>query len=318
MQAIKSKYYYIQIPKSLPAVLINKREKVNKYETNRMIRAVDTFLCLKSLTTTGVIQNYNSQIDQLAHFAQITKPSFYNRLQYLHDRKLIEKKGGNIYLTSWKNFGKFFDIDCSHFLTIKYNPDDKRKIYQIISALEIQIAQQRQRDYFILKISKNPDIKRAIETLMIDAGADGKKLNDPVYFQKTLWQLQLLSFEQLTPGTDTNFLLNIFRADVNRCVTTIQAAYGYKSKQSISYIKKILSLNGIIQVRKQVTVSKVRGRKTDTWKETVKDKEVTRHPHVRWLQVPKQTIWFACDDIIVENLLADNKNLLSLPAKAAA
>ena len=241
----------IKIPVGLAESVIRQRFVVNTYETNKNIRAVDTWLCLKSTTTTGVVQRYDNQLKSLLQLCKISRACFYSRLHYLQSQKLIawDKKNKRITICSWDAFTKYFDLGPSTtFITITYDITDNRRIYQFISAIEIDANQFAQRKALYNRINKNPELKNTLTTLMLNYGAEASRLDDAVYFQQTLWQMQVESFKRGT-GTETYEALHALHADVNRSTRrAFKTSRNYKSAQSVSYEKKNLEKAGIISI----------------------------------------------------------------------
>ncbi|GEM_PF-5855389 len=277
----------IKIPVGLAEYVVRQRFVVNTYETNKIIRAVDTWLCLKSVTTTGHILRYDTQLQYLLQLCKISRASFYSRLHYLQTEKLItwNKKNKRIAICSWETLAKYFDLDKqTTFITIQYDITDNRRIYQFLSAIEIDANQLAQRKALQNRINKNPELKNTLISLMLNYGAEADRINDAVYFQQTLWQMQVESFKRGT-GTDTYEALHALHADVNRSThRAFKRSRNYKSAQSVSYEKKCLEKAGIISIEKIEVVSRVRARKEKDYR-------------VRWLKHKKQTIWFLPDQV---------------------
>ncbi len=278
----------IKIPIALAESVIWQRKLVCQYETNKVIRAIDTWLCLKSLTTTGVIQFYCNQKNELLQLCKISKASLYTRLHYLQNEKLItwNKRSGTIKLCSYEKLADHYNYTHTSFININYDITDNRKICQFLFSIEIESNQKRQTEALYNSINKNPETKNTLITLMQQYGADRTRLSEPEYFRKTLWLMQRESFKRGTSGTDIYEVLHSFRADNNRSVHKgLKHAWNCKSPSTVSDIKRGLVKAFIITVEHVKITSRVRSRKK-------KDEGF-----VLWLDYKKQTKWFCCDQV---------------------
>ncbi len=280
----------IQIPHSLAEAVISQRTLVNKYETNKIIRAIDTWLCLKSTTTSSIIQHYHKQLPALLQTCKISKASFLNRLHYLQSQKLItwDMRNRSITICSYKKLADHFNYIHTSLIPKIYDVTDNKRIFDHISAVEWQCNQDLQRKALHNHLDKNPEIKSAQIEIMCRGGADRKRLlDDKIYYQQTLWHFQQQSFKTCPPGSETYQILHAFHADVNRSThKALKRSRNYKSASSVSYEKKRMVNTGIIKVEKIKVLSRVRARKNKEYR-------------VRWLEHKKQTIWFIPDQVTI-------------------
>ena len=72
------KHLTIHIPYDLAAYVVRQRSLVTKYETNCIIKALDTWLVLKSESRSSWLQNWNEQKQRLFSICKIPGYSFSN------------------------------------------------------------------------------------------------------------------------------------------------------------------------------------------------------------------------------------------------
>lgn len=280
-----SEYIEISIPSELARFATWQRKLIHKYETNQVIKALDTWLLLKHETTSGTIQQWNDQKKDLLHKCKCTDSIFRHRLQVLHDMKLItlykiNRKNDSIKICSWEQLAKTFDIDVTDKFTIQYNINDKQKIHHWIIAVEIQDNKNRQ-DYSIArKLKKNAEAKMLLDAELIKRGADLSKLKDLQYYLSRMRILYASDFNRLS---EVHQELIEIRPDNNRSTRGIANSWNARHAMTASYWKKILKQAGIIDVVSVQIESQDRAR--------------NKYCRVLWLKKEKQTLLCLCDQI---------------------
>lgn len=272
----------IKIPYELATHAVWQRKLVVKYETNQVIRALDTWLVLKADSTPSYIQNWNSQKAYLLKICKCSETIFRHRMKLLQSIGLASFNRHHIRLVSWDQLEKIFSIDAKSKLTIQYNINDNQKIYQWIAAAEIKNNQSRQAYMILKQVNKNPELNIALTNAMIKDGADSERLNDADYFLSRMKSLYLSDFIQVSEIHSE--LINV-RSDTNRGVRGIRNAWKMKSAVSVSYWKKIMQKAGIIDISKLQVQSEMR----------VRNKYCT----VLWLKDKKETLLCLCDQITI-------------------
>lgn len=277
----------ISIPLELSRFAVSQRRLVNKYETNQIIRALDTWLILKHETTSGHIQQWNKQKKRLLALCKCTETILRHRLNILATMKLIswykiERKRDSIRICSWEDIAEVLQIDVKERLPIQYNINDKQTIHQWIIATEINDNKNRQDFSIVTKLKKNPELYTAVVAAVIAAGADHARINDIQYL---LSWLRIVYHNDFITGSDIHELLLEIRPDNNRGVKGIANAWNCKHKVTISYWKKVLQTNKIIDVSKLQIESKERVRNANC--------------KVLWLEKKKQTLLCLCDQITI-------------------
>ena len=238
----------ISIPVELARLATTQRTLANKYQVNNFIRCIDTWLVLKAITRSGIIQDWNKQKKELLQLCKVSETIFRSRLSWLHKKNFLCYDKKNIRIASFDSLAKILEIDLSKKYSFPYKIDNKQRVQEWIIATEIQDNQQRQ-DYMILKrVNKNPEFKMQLTIAMINDGADRARLNkEPEYFLSRMKSLYIADFIQ---ASDIHELLIDVRPDNNRGVKGMQRSWNTKSAQTVSYWKKILQSVGIIDISK--------------------------------------------------------------------
>jgi hypothetical protein len=282
----------ISIPFEITEKVISERSLVYKYETNQLIRAIDTWIVLKHLSTPSLIQNWNKQKDYLLTWCKCSETIFRHRLKILSALKLLSFDRNKIELKSWQTLANYFNCSIKNKFVIQYNQNDNQKIHLWIAAAEIQLNKNRQDEAILRKMNKNPETFSIIFSAMLRAGADRNSLNNSSYFLNWLRILYRNDFQN--GASDIHQILIDIRPDNNRTVKSIAKAMGSKHAMTAVYWKKIMQKAKIIDVSKLSIVSKERVRNNKC--------------HVIWLDTPnirknyperckKQTMLCLCDQI---------------------
>lgn len=295
----------IAIPYELARYASSTRRKVNVYETNQLIRAIDTWLILKHITTSGLIQNWNNQKKDLFKICKCSESIFRNRIKILKELQLLTFDRHDIRICSWEKMEKLLSISTKERLIIQYNTNDKQTISQWIFAAEINDNQKRQAFVIDKKLNKNPDYYLSVIAAMLQSGADATRIKEPGYI--ITW-MQIMYREGFIKGSEIYHLLTEIRPDTNRGVKGISASWQCKHPQTVSYWKKKMKQSGIIDISKLMLKSEVRQR--------------NKSCHVIWLDTKniranypgrraKDTMLCLCDQISIlkpwerPNFLAD-------------
>ena len=272
----------IKIPVALAKHAVWQRHLVHKYETNRLIKALDTWLVLKAETASSLIQSWNKQKRHLLQICKCSESIFRSRLRLLADLQLLHYDRLDIRLASWEDLGKIFDIDIRTTFTIQYNIDDKQRVQDWLIATEILDNQQRQAHTVWSCVNENPQTKQMIADILVAAGADPALLKDSEYF---LQQMRLVYQQSFVRSSATHAVIQQYRPDTNRSVRTMARAWKARSAQTVSYWKGILEKTGIAVISSLQIQSSNRVRNNDC--------------HVVWLKKEKETLLCLCDQIAI-------------------
>lgn len=272
----------VSIPAEFARYAVWQRFKRNKYETNQLIKALDTWLVLKHETTSGHIQNWNLQKAWLLKICKVSETIFRSRLKLLQSLRLVTYSRDSIRVCSWETLAERLDIQLEKksFHQVNYSINDKQRLQEWIIAAEIKDNQDRQDYKIITKLKKNPEVKMVVDAAIIAAGADPARTTDMQYL---LSWLRVLYRNDFIQRSELHEVLIEIRPDNNRGVRGIANAWNAKHPATISYWKKILSLRKIIDVAKLQIESR----------ERVRNKQCK----VLWLRETKQTLLCLCDQI---------------------
>lgn len=274
----------IRIPYALARFAVWQRKLVSKYETNQLIRALDTWIVLKSESECSLLQNWNLQKQYLFELCKCSESVFRHRIKLLASLQLISLDGGHIRLVSWKDLGAILQIDLNvrESFGLQYNIHDGKKLYQWIIATEMADNENRQRAAIIAKVKKNPAARKKLAASAIAAGADPKRINDMNYLHT--W-MRIMYMATHLRESEIHALLISMRPETSRSVYGIANAWCARSAQTASYWKGILKKYGIIDISKLQIVSQSRAR--------------NEYCAVKWLKSEKQTMLPLCDSITI-------------------
>jgi hypothetical protein len=272
--------------------LCSHRELRTTYCTNRSIKTWAHFFLLKSQTTSGVIQNWIKQKQELLSFCKINEQTFRARCKELIALKLItiHPQSHNITLASFTTAAEIMGIEYNGIINIDYDTTaEGTQIFQyILRCEEIRENKQCQISALHYYAKTNSLLWQHLTLLLTEKGAHAKQLeNDAHYFQLQLLALQQVAFRH---GSELYKIIMQLRADVNRSVEGIKRAHNYKAAQSVSYMKGRMEAFKIIEVEKKVVYSPKRSHlyiPTSTGQ-----RELTK-----WLAKRKETAWFLCDNL---------------------
>lgn len=275
----------ISIPFELAKYTIWQRSLVKKHETNQVIRAIDTWLILKHLTSSGHIQQWNEQKEYLLKMCKCSESVFRHRLQLLESMQLISlykinRKKDSIRICSWETLSKIFLIKTDNKITIQYNANDNQKIQYWLIAAEIQDNKNWQDLAIIRKLKKNIELYNAVIIALLKEGADRNRLNDMQYF---LMYMRIVYRNDFIQVSEIHNELIEVRPDNNRSTKGIANAWNCKHPVTISYWKNILKKTGVIDISSIQIESQ----------ERVRNKQCK----VLWLKQRKQTLLCLCDQI---------------------
>ncbi len=272
----------ISIPYELARYATWQRTLVTKYETNQVIKALDTWLVLKSESRSSWLQRWNFQKQHLFAICKISETIFRHRLKLLQDMNLVTFDRHSIKLCSWEQLGKLLSIDINKKFSIVYDITNKQRVQDWIIATEIKDNQNRQSYSIIRKVNENPECSKAVINAMLKAGADKDKISDIDYF---LGRFKSLYFSDFVRVSDIHELMIDIRPDTNRGVKGIANAWKCKRPITVTYWKRVLQKSQIIHIDKLQVQSEDRARNA-----TCK---------VLWLKQAKQTLLCLCDQITV-------------------
>lgn len=230
----------VKILKGIAPKLVGIREKRKTYVTSSQLKPFDLLLCLKAMTTAGIIKNYPKQLEEIKLFCKVSKSTFYTRLYQLEKMNLLTITQGTIYLTSWKKIAELYDIDTIEFHTINYDTDKKEQTVEyFLRAIEIEENQQIQLKEAQRKMNKTPELEIAFNSYC-------NKQNKTA--ELTLKNLHEIQRETYSTGADDYDVLHSINPDTNRSAKSIKKAYNFHSIRNTAYLKRQLEKRGLATV----------------------------------------------------------------------
>lgn len=286
----------VRILTGAPMMLVKKRESRTSYQTNNEIKYWSTWFLLKALTTTGYIQRWTCQKPYILEWLQMGKGTFRSHLRWLQSKKLlsIDRPSHSIRLVKYSHAAKIMGIDFAGTYEVSYDQNKqhgKQAFRYVLVMEEFKESQKKQLSGLFKKMDANPSLKQTLILLLEKEGCDSERVvSDREYFAERLLQLQIRAFRE---GSELLSLIFSVRADLNRGVKKIREHHGYRSQQSVSYLKRCMFSSGVIAVEKIAVVSTDRSR---IYVPSDKDQTIVRDGH-KWLPGKKQTALFFCDQV---------------------
>lgn len=299
-EILPDQLYNVPVLNGSERQLVAHRELRTKYHTNRSIKTWSVFFLLKAMTTSGKIFRWTSGKQLILSWCQCNENTFRRHLSAMKALKLcsVDKTTKTITLVSFEKAAEILDIPYSGVTYIKYNPyiNNGKQIFQFfIRAEEFRQEQQRQLEGLMYHLEKNPSLKNDLHYMLMKEGAESSRLHNVVYFQTRLLEMQKRLFKE---GSELLSYIFSRRADINRSGSLIKEHHKYKSKQSVSYLKKRMHQLKVIAVTKVKVESQARSRlyvpdgdrKRDGYKWVA-------HKQPNGTILGGHTVWFLCDQI---------------------
>lgn len=313
--------YPVSVPiiKGAPPALVSRRHLRTKYHTNQEIKYWASFFLLKSLTTASLIQNWVGQKDYLLTWLQMNENTFRKCLKWMKENELavVDKLTYNIRLCSYEAAAGVLGIEYEGTYNVTFDPEKhkaKQSFQYLLRTEEFEFEKNRQLTALMSKIDKNPSLKEDLLYYLIQFGADYERLHaDPAYYAQRLLLMQVRMFQS---GSDIfEYIMSKVRADLNRSAKLIKSHHGYRSCQSVAYMKRKMLSTGFATIGRYSITSKTRMRfyfpaQADTPKHKVRD---GMQEGYKWLKGMKQPMWVLTDQIAraykADPLLEKSKNL---------
>lgn len=260
-----------------------KKQDGHTYVTNQFIKPITTWLILKAATPQSVINNYMDQLEDLSFLCECSTQTFKKRLRWIVSEGLATIEGNNIKLKSYKQLSTKYFINLDNYKLISYDPTTDKKIHLHMFAIDIDENKNRQKHMVQRKLNNNPVLKQKIEHVLLNCGANEKRLANFDYMLNGMRKIYQASF---ITEPEIHCLLSQVRPDCNRGVQTMAYHWDFAHKQSVSYYKKLMHKAGIVRIHKgEAIASSVRSRNNDC--------------HVIWDRRKKRTVLRLVDTIEV-------------------
>lgn len=238
----------VKVPAYWITKSIGKRQLVNKYETNAMLKCIGHYCILKQVTTTGIIHDWKSQSKYLQKLLNLSRNGLVKAIERLQIVGLIDL-GANLIMVGWDDASQIIGLQIDEFIWIDYDPDATAKIEHLLMAAEIKINQENQVKKIQKRLKFNPSLKSELDILIAQSWRmdldDVQKMN----INDFIWHLKQLQISTFMNGTLKAALYEI-NPDLNRSVVKFKSDWDYKSVQSIAYIKRKLAQLKLISINK--------------------------------------------------------------------
>ena len=277
----------IKVPAYWITQSIGKRQLVNRYETNAMLKCIGHYCILKQVTTTGILHNWKSQSKYLQKLLNLSRNGLVKAIERLHIVGLIDL-GANLAMVGWDDASQIIGLQIDEFIWIDYDPSSNAKIEHLLMAAEIKINQENQVKIIQKRLKFNPSLKSELDILIAENWqidlVDVQQMN----IHQFIWHLKQLQISTFMNGTLKAALYEI-NPDLNRSVVKFKSDWDYKSVQSIAYIKRKLAKLKLISINKIGAI-------VSTTKNRIRKMGNYASGYDRMLKLP---IWFMPDSIQV-------------------
>lgn len=261
----------IKIPVGFASKVVTDRDlhgERQKYRTNRTIKLADTWLVLKSLTTSGKIQNYKDQLESLAEICKVSEWTLRNRLKQLKEMQLVKftyydtgcRYEKDLLIANWNRFLDEFLIDTRfvEYHIVAYDSTEQKKTLEYaIRAIEFEENRYNQMLAIRSQLQKNPQLFNQLCVLMMKhvPGCKPEDFSDIRKFIDRLFWLQKHSFKHWPKADNEGSkyvyeLINQINACLDRSAKGIRRSHGYKSCLSTTYLKRQLTKRGFAELRR--------------------------------------------------------------------
>jgi hypothetical protein len=228
--------------------------------------------------------------------------TFRKHLAWLKNQQLceVDKRTYSIRLCSYEKAADLLGIVYDGTYDVAFSPAKHKGVQTfqyLIRTEEFEYHKQRQLDAISFKLNNNPALRTELFYLLCQQGGDGQRLvDDTAYFVRRLLRLQTKLFRE---GSDILDLVMTYRADCNRGVKKIKQHHGYKSMQSVSYLKRRMFMLGFARILKVCIQSEARSRlyvpaDADTPLARIRD---GKREGYKYVARDKKTVWFLTDQV---------------------
>jgi hypothetical protein len=285
--------------------------------TNPFLQGIAVWLILKAETPSGKIQNYWSQLDELALKCKLKPATIAKRISWLKREGLLQVENRKHLVLSSYNVLRKYNINIrKREETIYYNPAEKADLASVLVTIMLAKNKETRMATYWKKLTKNPDAFAVLKEHLIIHGADRSRMDDAQYFRQRHLDLLIKSYKDAKTGQSSYQLLHEM-IDANPDLNCKAATYGRQMGYSVfekenpvngkdesesmgfSHLKQRLVKKGLIHVTKEHIESDYRGRKDE------------KTYHHRYVRESKKTIWYRPDQVLI------NYSLFYAETKAA-
>ncbi len=236
----------VKIPARLPSALAKTRQTGTKYKTTRAWKIFAAFALLKSLTTSGKIQNkYKSKhsfICYLAENCRVSRSTMERLLEEMSSAPwhLVKWHKNDIVLRSWKSI--CIEYKCSQRNQYHLKVSNEAPLHHVLKVLVFYEGKKRMAFRYAEKIKEN-NLTEAISNKLTFRPANIEQLAEAIL------KAQIFSYKKRSESFD--YWHNLGNPDFNWNVWTIKRHFGFSCTRSSTYLKKLLEKQKLIAVEKR-------------------------------------------------------------------
>lgn len=271
----------VRVPVGLAGWMCLKREQRFRYSTNRAFKAYGLWLLLKTVTTSGRIQDYQDQLDTLQHLTRLSRATFYRHLNWCVELGLVRKGKRDLNLCAYEKVIAGMDLPGGVH-DLEYRAEDGPSIDKLLKALEYAEAREKMAFGLRATLRRTPAVVRAFHLF---AAKQGKP--DLAFTRENLFAMQVHAFCH-GGAEDVYELLFGANPDFNRKLATIAFWRNMKSPSSAFYERRILEHAGLLKAsaRPPIECKYRQVPDTDLVKGRLRDRRRT------WCTKEKAAVWF--------------------------
>ena len=270
----------VRVPVGLAGWMCLKREQRFRYATNRAFKAYGLWLLLKTVTTSGLIQDYQEQMESLMKLTRLSRATFYRHLNWCVELGLVQKGKRDLRLTALDKITAEMDLPGGTH-NLEYRAEEGPGIDKLLKALEYVEAREKMAFGLRATLRRTPAVVRAFQLM---AAKQGKP--DLAFTRENLFAMQVHVF---CHGGAEDVYQMLFEAnpDFNRKLETIAFWRNMKSPSSAYYERRILEDAGLLKANARPAIEcKYRNEpETAIVKGRLRDRRRT------WCQKSKSAVW---------------------------
>ncbi len=249
-------------------------KKRTGYRVNKAIKVYAAFYVLKSLTTSGVIQDYAKALPVLTKALGCVNSTFYARLKALKALGLVAVNKGSLILAGYSRVGEVLETLPDRMITVNYDPA-KDKFYQLLELAYLGKLQKDQETGFYQRVQNTPELAELYAANLPIVSTDKN-------IAPALSRYQVHCFIQ---GHPEYYALMALNPDFNSTARKLRKDFNFKSYKSVAYLKKKLAAKGLLVIEKRKYTSQVRSR--------------VKTAYVSFNAEKNQTVWHRTDALII-------------------
>lgn len=312
----------VTVPKELIAYAFKQRKECGAFVTkgsakthNDFLKNICTWLVLKNITTSGIIQNYRLQLSDIAAYGKIKRATLEKRISTLEAEGLLRREHKHLKIVSWQKLAAKYSISITEKIHVLYDTSEKAHLQDTLATIYIQDNKEPGRVQYHNKINGHPQQKLELANLFFalrsehtkkaytEAEYYSKLYSDEEYFRTLHRKLRVRSFEDKEVGLSSFDIVHTkcsANPDIELTTATHAKHFNYKvlerkaangKDQSYSmgfhHLKRRLVAVELLTVKKRMVESEWRAHKDE------------KQCHCTWIEKKKTTMWRLPDELII-------------------